>query len=1737
MAAQVEVQTGDVAGGRPHLSPLTDSSNKSLIEIPSISESHFMSSESDKPVTNPKPRFTPKPFVVDKNPTIKPILAPKPRTKPRPESTRLAGFKPDLPNTPKPTPRQALTHPNRPAPTIYKTSNKLNTGQTNKPVVQPFKAAPSFDLVDISKPTRPVPSQRHKPAALSLADSKGLKTLPAAEWSGTTTKENDSRQNRQNKEGPSITRAKSTGFLAEAVQEEENQKVKTQLEVSALLRPQSRGSRPRPVSAIFPGTPTKTEMPVPSPQWTGRRPLSADLTSKFESVGLSLHRKSPMASSKENTPTEKKPPLKTEQDKSSQSFDGLTNLAALDKNDKRAEESIVKNSEEEKHMGSIKSRISLFLDSSPSLGTGTTGQDTCYAVQPVPETEPAVGVKKLIKQLTEDVSPTQSPVVKPVVKPRPLPLDLTKRFSSETSPDLVSGIEDLQEISKDPQRGAEESALTPNDQMFLDLRISSDLLKKASTPECSETGLRWATFKEDGADGEVHAVRASLFENVVERQSVLVMDQDESANTTRGSLNNILLNKEDSEDEGTLVTATYKEPISPSSPFQVFHAFDTLQAVEENKAVVESVPTAKWEDKAMTLHTRRSEVSRSTVERSDPAQVQPKSEQQPRYLRIGALKKWTTTSFDQETGVDKGMLNDSDGERQVALDNDGLKAADQDEMAAAPKRPKMLQAEEQSKPRATYFALTGQMQESGSVRSGGTIFGDMSSLSDDVSVRSALGGSQGKTFPVRRNQSVKETFGSPTQSHNTLDELMQRSHALPMEIRSQTEEKTKEEIIEAEKKRELTKEAERHRAKMRELEKEKRKLLEMEKHQMEWEMQREFERQRQNDFEKEKQELEEKLRGLEKLKQIELEKQKRQELEKKKKEIEKERQQQLLKDKQQELERREQEREREREKEKQRQKEYERQRQLDKERQIVDMERQQVLEFQKQKQEKDRQQLESEKQRLKEKTEAKSLRQMALDQEMLRIKELEKEREIQRQVEMEKQRQRDLEKEKERQKEEEKQRQERENKIKEMERIKAIERQQVLEFQKQKQKEKERQQLVELEKLRLKEKEAERLRQMALEQERFRIKELEKEKARQTELEVEHRMAIEREKQRDLDIQRQRDLEREHQRQLDIERQQLETEKQRREQEKERKRKEDLESLKEMERRQLLEFEKLKQANPLELEKQRLEEKMEKEEVDKIRQVAKQQEAERQRLKEKQKEEEQERIRLVSSAMRPKVLDLDSVLRSDQPSSPRCDPSTRWREPYKPVILDIDSFTSQTQASPSKDLFPVSGIRSPDAESRGRLQPTPEKDVNWQIPLHASVGFSAPVWTTSLQDPWELRPVETAVVKPVAEPNKPASRLTPEQVVSKQEERLQTLQRLRPVLPDEPPVLAPSPGIIPETGNSPHEVSTSTSGEQIWIPRELQPPQNSRETVASHRKSHGSQELNRFRSRSMVRRSAPSSSAVDASLPRMRSRSAHRGEDCSSLVQQKQSSEDKGKSPETPFHDTDSQYGTWETGLRSDDSLTPATPSSESNLSLSSRRPAPHSPAHLSSDTLDGAPVLPSSESQPLPFPDAPIALLDNSVLRSRAQLGKKRAPRTRPSKASHLNSAQIQEEGGNTEDWLYRDSTEPKAQFKDLEPEEKIRGADPGPAVVSQPQRVALFPGVDPSALKAQLKKRSDSETDGPIPSPSQPSRSPKSPFLPRAARVLPPPGVKENSEEDSPQWLKELKSKKRLSQYESET
>ncbi|XP_042560867.1 uncharacterized protein KIAA1671-like, partial [Clupea harengus] len=117
--------------------------------------------------------------------------------------------------------------------------------------------------------------------------------------------------------------------------------------------------------------------------------------------------------------------------------------------------------------------------------------------------------------------------------------------------------------------------------------------------------------------------------------------------------------------------------------------------------------------------------------------------------------------------------------------------------------------------------------------------------------------------------------------------------------------------------------------------------------------------------------------------------------------------------------------------------------------------------------------------------------------------------------------------------------------------------------------------------------------------------------------------------------------------------------------------------------------------------------------------------------------------------------------------------------------------------------------------------------------------------------------------------------------------------------------------------------------------------------------------------------------------------------------------------------------------------------------------------------------------------------LLDSSAMRSRVQLSKKRNRRAPPSRVAR-HSALL--------------SVLPENQYKDSTGAPSSSSSSSS----SHPQRVALFPGMDPSALKAQLKKRSDSDSppEGTVaPSPSQLSRSPKSPFLPRASRVLPPP------------------------------
>ncbi|KAM3611657.1 uncharacterized protein V6R79_022068 [Siganus canaliculatus] len=1777
MAAQVEVQSGEVGrtvvGPRLHLSPLTDSSN-SLMEIPSpMSPTHILAQEPNKPAPVPKPRLTPKPFSAERNTTIKPILAPKPHPRPRPESARLSGYKPE-PSSPRLQDSSPVWTPSplsRGTTSSFKAFNKLASGQTTKPVVHPFKPAPPLDPED---PGIPSPSER---LGSGLAYSRSFKKPPSAEWSGPSTKD-EKDQVIPGRVGPPITRAKSMGFLGQVGQEDQEKDIAKPEETVPLRSP--RESKPRPVSAIYLDSPALNDASFPDPRWSKRRPLSADLTSRFESIGLSLHRRTPKTSTME-------PPEPEEGRSTSPSAETSAKPAAPDRTNR----------------GSIKARISLLLDSSSS-----PGPDPQSPVTPV-EAEPPVGVKQLIRQLTEDPTPSH----RPALKPRPQPLDLSKRFYPERSPDLGSEATDSHDIiSKDPPRRIESSpSFSPSDQrVFVDLKDPQE--KKASSDD-------------------VQTVRASVFENVVERRSVRMVDDGKPASPkTKTSLRSPSFKRGSGEDEGSVFTATFREPASPSSPLRVLHAFDTVQAVEEARAVSESVQPAQREDKATTLRRPRSERRRTapaerTLDLAPMAAAEQQQPSSPRYLRVGALQKWTTKGLEQE---DERTTEDS-----------------------ANKRPKTT--EEQSKPKATYFALTGQMQEpppspgkekdvsakTSPLKRNPSLDNSSGKSSQDEAEdeamkkrqqkklkalereklrqmeveRAALSGFQKrkereeeeqrqqererrKREEERRQQEEEEERRKRAEERldrerqlldiqkekQRLEELrrskVQETQQLQeLQLQRLKEEKEKEEREQAERMRQLALDQEVIRMRELEKEREQQKKEEMErrrkeeqermrKEEMERKRKEEQERMRKEEMERRRKEEQERMRKeeMERRRKEEQERVRMEEMERKRKEeqermrmeeMERRRKEEQERRKKEEQERMrkeaekmrqaamEQERKRMEEMERRRQEEQERMRREEMERKMKEeqerVRREEMERKMKEEQERVRKE-EREKERQKLREEAERMRQVALEQEMIRMREMEKERERQRQLDLERQ---ELERERKRKEEQERVRRE------EQERVRKEE-------QEREEAEKMRKVALEQEALRMRELEKERERQRKEEQERVRREEMERrrqeEQERRRKEEMERRRQEEQERMRREEMERRRREEMERKMKEEQERMRREEMERRRKEEQERRRQEELEQQRQLERIKELEKQRLRQQQELEKEQQRREEQEQqklREAAEKMRQAALEQEILRMRELEKQRQqqldqeqqelekqrqrrEEQERRRLREEAeklrlrrkeeqdvapLRPRVVDLDSVIRTDpvlKASPQRSDPASRWKEPSpRASVLDLDPLAAPP--APARDLFPAS-----DAAFGAKAPPAGEREINWKVPA------TGPAWSLSPQDPWELNPTEMSVDAPVPEPRKTSTRPSAEQILLRQEERVLSPQASWSSLLDEPLIpLGPSPVAQTRPGGA-AESSSSTAAEPVWL---LRDPPETRAEDRSQRRSEGSRELNRIRSRSASRRSVPSSGAIEASLNRMRSRSTHREHERHSVVPQKPSAagdEEKWKDGvETPGRETDSQYGTWETGLRTDDSLTPVSPSSESNFSPSPRKPS-------SSSLLDGDAV-DSFLSQAPSFPDAPTALLDNSALRSRAQLGKRRAARTRPTRAGRQGAAPV---GGASEDWTYRDSTEMKPQTKEEESsDEESPRVDSGSAAA---QRVAVFPGIDPSALKAHLKKRSDSDLhhlDSSSPSPV--SRPPKSPFLPRAARVLPPAGGRENGEEASPQWLKELKSKKRLSQYDNES
>ncbi|XP_075291124.1 uncharacterized protein KIAA1671 homolog isoform X2 [Opisthocomus hoazin] len=280
------------------------------------------------------------------------------------------------------------------------------------------------------------------------------------------------------------------------------------------------------------------------------------------------------------------------------------------------------------------------------------------------------------------------------------------------------------------------------------------------------------------------------------------------------------------------------------------------------------------------------------------------------------------------------------------------------------------------------------------------------------------------------------------------------------------------------------------------------------------------------------------------------------------------------------------------------------------------------------------------------------------------------------------------------------------------------------------------------------------------------------------------------------------------------------------------------------------------------------------------------------------------------------------------------------------------------------------------------------------------------------------------------------------------------------------------------------------------------------------------------------------------------------------------------KDTDTLVPERDSQYGTWAEQRHSGDSFAPESPSSENGV-ISTRKQPPNShPSSLSSQTEPASLVdhhdfskdqrstsldrsstdMDSTDGTDLPppgdtYPDAKTTdfsfidttILDSSALKTRAQLSKKRRHRApishslrRSRGLEYENRFSLTEEPDNT--WMFRDSTEEKKtmQQEDSDEEEKVQHTARSSS--AHAQRLPIFPGMDPAVLKAQLRKRHESESPGEASS-AQQFRSPKLQLGAPGSRVLPSSVEKEDrSEEKSPQWLKELKSKKRQSHYENQ-
>lgn len=273
------------------------------------------------------------------------------------------------------------------------------------------------------------------------------------------------------------------------------------------------------------------------------------------------------------------------------------------------------------------------------------------------------------------------------------------------------------------------------------------------------------------------------------------------------------------------------------------------------------------------------------------------------------------------------------------------------------------------------------------------------------------------------------------------------------------------------------------------------------------------------------------------------------------------------------------------------------------------------------------------------------------------------------------------------------------------------------------------------------------------------------------------------------------------------------------------------------------------------------------------------------------------------------------------------------------------------------------------------------------------------------------------------------------------------------------------------------------------------------------------------------------------------------------------------KDTETLVREADSQYGTWSAEHQSQDSIAPRSPSTDD--AISTRKQPPNRRVSSSSsqleldhhdatkdqrtgsldrssvdvDSIDGTVLPPSVRSCPeegeidFSFMDQP-SVLDSSALKNRVQLSRKSHRRAPTLQAQRRSKARLSESQFAVIDetdsaWMFKDTTDEKFKKEESEEEEEKT-----PKSVGQQQRLPVFPGLDPSVLKVQLRKRQETDSPTELSGAGHVYKSPKSSLQQGAIGGRPLPSAAEKDDrtiEMSPQWLQELKSKKRLSLYEN--